>query len=65
VGLKLAGHTRTKITGRRRKWRNEALHDLISYLLMEAKEIAYGILVGKPEGERTFKRTKHRWEEDI
>jgi hypothetical protein len=54
-----------KITGERRKLRNEELRDLISYLLKKAKGNACGILVGKSEGERTFKRTRHRWEENI
>lgn len=46
VGLKLAGSMRTNITGGRRKLRKEELHDLISYLLKEAKGNAYGIWWG-------------------
>jgi hypothetical protein len=37
---------RTNITGGRRKLRKEELHDLISYLLKEAKGNAYGIWWG-------------------
>jgi hypothetical protein len=30
-----------------------------------AKGNTYRNLVGKPEGKRTFKRTRHRWEKNI
>jgi hypothetical protein len=29
------------------------------------KRNAYRFLVGKPEGERPFRRPRHRWESDI
>jgi hypothetical protein len=28
---------------------------------MQAKQNAYGILVGKPEGKRSIERSKRRW----
>jgi hypothetical protein len=34
-------------------------------LRKEVKGNAYGILVRKLEGKRTFKRARHRWEENI
>jgi hypothetical protein len=65
VVLKLAGFKRTKIKGGRRKLRNEERHDFDFLPVKEGKGNSHGILVGKPERERTFKRTRHRWEENI
>jgi hypothetical protein len=57
------------MTGNWRKLHNEELHNSYSspraYSTMEAKRIAYGILVGKPEGIRTLRKPGCRWVNNI
>jgi hypothetical protein len=31
---------------------------------MEESRVAYRVLVGKPEGKRSLRRTRHRWKDN-
>jgi hypothetical protein len=74
------GHKRDEITGGRRKLHNEVLHNLYfspniirmsksrmsrAFRTHMEKRNAYGVLVGKAEGNRPLRRPRHRYEGNI